>query len=116
MIGTRGAAANVETKHVKKDIHERWKVRMWGFANEKIFMVLALCSESTGRSKLNCFVLLLFSGNGVVEVSTEKEDCCFPVEFSGEPTNLSAIARIDIRLSSNLSIRSLGPPAIYTER
>lgn len=92
MIGTKGAAANVETKHVKNDIHERWKVRMWGFANEKIFMVLALCSESTGRSKFNCFALL-FSVNGAVEVSTEKEDdCCFPVEYSGEATSLSAIA------------------------
>lgn len=28
MMGTRGAAANVETKQVKKEIQERWKVRM----------------------------------------------------------------------------------------
>lgn len=98
MIGTKGAAANVETKHVKNDIQERWKVRMWGFANDKIFMVLALCSESTGRSKFNCFELL-FSSSGIVQVSTEKEvDCCFSVGFSGEPTNLSPIASIDIRL------------------
>jgi hypothetical protein len=28
MIGMRGAAANVETTQVKKDIHPRWKARM----------------------------------------------------------------------------------------
>nr|GMD27237.1 hypothetical protein Csa_1G097685 [Ipomoea batatas]GMD29481.1 hypothetical protein Csa_1G097685 [Ipomoea batatas] len=50
MIGTSGAAANVDTKQVKKEIHERWKVLMWGLAKEKSLNTLALCSESTGRA------------------------------------------------------------------
>jgi len=50
MIGISGAAAKVETTQVKKDIQERWKVRMCGLAKESRRMDLALCSESTGRS------------------------------------------------------------------
>ena len=52
MMGIMGAAAKVETKQVKNEAHERWNVRMWGFAKEKSFRALALCSESTGRSNL----------------------------------------------------------------
>lgn len=52
MMGTSGAAAKVETKQVKKEIQERWKVLMWGLAKEKSLKTLALCSESTGRSNL----------------------------------------------------------------
>jgi hypothetical protein len=52
MMGTNGAAAKVETKHVKKEIHERWKVRIWGLAKEKSLKDLALCSESTGSVNL----------------------------------------------------------------
>ena len=50
MMGTSGAAAKVETKQVKKDIQDRWKVLMWGLAKEKILKTLALCSESTGKA------------------------------------------------------------------
>jgi len=50
MMGISGAAAKVETTQVKKDIQERWKVRMCGLAKESRRMDLALCSESTGRS------------------------------------------------------------------
>ncbi|KAG6435192.1 hypothetical protein SASPL_100062 [Salvia splendens] len=52
MMGTSGAAAKVETKHVKKEIQARWKDRMWGCAKEVIFRTLALCSESTGNENL----------------------------------------------------------------
>uniref|UniRef100_A0A8R7QMM1 Uncharacterized protein n=1 Tax=Triticum urartu TaxID=4572 RepID=A0A8R7QMM1_TRIUA len=52
MMGTSGAAAKVETKQVKKEIQERWKVRMWGLAKEKSLKDLALCSESTGSVNL----------------------------------------------------------------
>jgi hypothetical protein len=52
MMGTSGAAAKVDTKQVKKEIQERWKVRMCGFATEKSRTLFALCSESTGRSNL----------------------------------------------------------------
>lgn len=48
MMGTSGAAAKVDIKHVKNEIHERWKVVIWGFDKEKILKTLALCSESTG--------------------------------------------------------------------
>jgi hypothetical protein len=37
---------------VKKEIHERWKVRIWGLAKEKSLNDLALCSESTGSVNL----------------------------------------------------------------
>jgi hypothetical protein len=48
MIGNSGAAAKVETKQVKKEIHERRKVRMYGLANEKSLKDSALFFESTG--------------------------------------------------------------------
>ncbi|PKI64621.1 hypothetical protein CRG98_015053 [Punica granatum] len=50
MMGMRGAAANVETKQVKKEIQERWNVLLWGLTKEKSSNTLALWSESTGRS------------------------------------------------------------------
>ncbi|CAN0923960.1 hypothetical protein LINGRAHAP2_LOCUS33868 [Linum grandiflorum] len=34
MIGSRGGAANVETKHAKNDTHDRWKALMCGAATE----------------------------------------------------------------------------------
>jgi uncharacterized protein YdeI (BOF family) len=52
MMGTNGAAAKVETKHVKKEIHERRKVRMCGLMKEKRRNDLALFSESTGSVNL----------------------------------------------------------------
>ncbi|KAH0921004.1 hypothetical protein HID58_021022 [Brassica napus] len=76
MMGTSGAAANVETKHVEKDIHERW--------NEKSLNTVALCSESTGRS--NFAVLSV----GTIGEATEKAKVCsLPVtpcmELPGSP-------------------------------
>lgn len=50
IIGTKGAAAKVETKQVKNEIHDKWNVLMWGLAKEKSLKAVALCSESTGRS------------------------------------------------------------------
>lgn len=52
MMGTSGAAANVEMTQVQKESHERWKALMWGCANEKTFIFVALFSESTGRAKV----------------------------------------------------------------
>ena len=52
MIGTRGAAAKVDIKQVKKEIHPKWKAVMCGFANENGLNAVALCSESTGRANL----------------------------------------------------------------
>lgn len=75
MIGTRGAAANVEMKHVKKDIQERWKVLMWGLANEKILKDLALCSESTGKKKF-AVVSVGTAGSSPTE---KAKVCSFPV-------------------------------------
>lgn len=85
MIGTNGAAAKVETKHVKKEIHDKWKVLMWGFAKEKSLNTFALCSESTGRS--NFAVLSV----GTFEEATAKAKVCSrPVtpcmELPGSPS------------------------------
>ena len=52
MIGRRGGAAKVETKHEKNENHERWKESMCGCAIEKSQNSVALCSESTGILKL----------------------------------------------------------------
>jgi len=52
IMGTRGAAAKVEIKQVKKEIQARWNDLIWGCANDKIFRVFALCFESTGKENL----------------------------------------------------------------
>lgn len=52
IIGTRGAAAKVDIKHVQNDIQLKWKVVIWGAAKEKRLNFIALCSESTGRANL----------------------------------------------------------------
>ena len=52
MIGTRGAAAKVDIKQVKKEIHPKWKALMCGFANENGLNTFDLCSESTGKANL----------------------------------------------------------------
>ena len=61
MMGTRGAAAKVETKQVKKEIQERWKVLMWGLAMEKSLKILALVgiefSEDTEKSLVTVFLM-----------------------------------------------------------
>lgn len=51
MTGIRGGAANVDMKQVKKEIQERWNVRMCGFSKRQGLKTVALCSESTGRLK-----------------------------------------------------------------
>lgn len=66
MMDTKGAAAKVETKQVKKESQERWKVVMCGLAKEKILKTLALCSESTGS--LNFAV----GSVGIIGEATEK--------------------------------------------
>lgn len=50
MMGINGGAAKVDTKHVKNEIHERWKARMWGWPQVHKGSVVALCSESTGTA------------------------------------------------------------------
>ena len=86
MMGTRGAAAKVETKQVKKEIQDRWKVLMWGLAKEKSLKTLALCSESTGRANL-----------AVASVGTTGEEteatkvCSLPVTSCMELPGISAI-------------------------
>ena len=52
ITGTRGAAAKVEMKQVKKEIHPKWKARMCGLAKESGLNTFALCSESTGMANL----------------------------------------------------------------
>lgn len=84
MMGTRGAAAKVEMKQVKKETHERWKVLMWGLAKEKSLNTLALCSESTGKA--NFAVVSV----GTIGEATEKAKVCsLPVtpcmELPGSP-------------------------------
>lgn len=69
MMGTRGAAAKVETKQVKKENQAKWKDLMWGCAKDRIFRVFALCSESTGRE--NFEAVEGFSG-----ADMEKVDGC----------------------------------------
>ena len=85
MMGTRGAAAKVEMKQVKKEIQERWKVLMWGLAIEKSLNTFALCSESTGKA--NFAVVSV----GTIGEATEKAKVCsLPVtpcmELPGSPT------------------------------
>ena len=91
IMGTRGAAANVETKQVKNEIHERWKVLMWGLAKEKSLNTLALCSESTGKS--NFAVVSV----GTIGEATEKAKVCsLPVtpcmELPGSPIPSTLLA------------------------
>lgn len=58
---------------------------MCGLANEKTLKALALCSESTGRSKL---AVLSVGTDG--EATDKAKDCSLPVtpcmELPGEPT------------------------------
>lgn len=54
MMGTRGAAAKLETKHAKKENQDRWNERMWGLAKENNLNSVALFSESTGRVNFGC--------------------------------------------------------------
>ncbi|KAK9010305.1 hypothetical protein V6N11_036816 [Hibiscus sabdariffa] len=70
MMGTRGAAAKVETKHVKNESQERWKVTIWGLANDKRLKTLALCSESTGSAKF------AVGSVGILGEATEKAKAC----------------------------------------
>lgn len=70
MMGTKGAAAKVEIKQVKKESQERWKVVMCGFAKERRLKTLALCSESTGS--LNFAV----GSVGILGEATEKAKVC----------------------------------------
>lgn len=94
MMGTRGAAAKVEIKQVKKEIQERWKVLICGFAKEKGLKTLALCSESTGNANF-----------AVVSVGTAGEEtekakvCSLPVtpcmELPGAPTSSSILLSYD---------------------
>lgn len=57
MTGSRGGAANDETKQQKKENQARWNARMCGAAAEKRRNSVALCSESTGMGN--------FCGSGV---------------------------------------------------
>lgn len=89
IIGTRGAAAKVETKQVKNEIQDRWKVLMCGLAKEKILKTLDLCSESTGKTNF------AVESVGIVgSEATEKANVCslpvtpcmeLPGEFSSPP-------------------------------
>lgn len=96
IMGTRGAAAKVETKQVKKEIHDKWKVLMWGFASEKGLNTLALCSESTGRANFAAVVSVITVG----EVTEETKVCSLPVtpciELPGNPS-VSAMFEIENR-------------------
>ena len=92
MIGTSGAAAKVEIKQVKKEIQERWKVLIWGLAKEKSLNTLALCSESTGKSKFAVVSV------GTIGEATEKAKVCslpvtpcmeLPGDCSTSPISLS---------------------------
>lgn len=85
MMGTSGAAAKVETKQVKKEIQERWKVLICGLANENILKTFALCSESTGKAKRAVVSV------GTTGEATEKAKVCSrPVtpcmELPGDPS------------------------------
>nr|GLL33928.1 hypothetical protein Csa_1G097685 [Ipomoea trifida] len=89
IMGTSGAAANVETKQVKKEIHERWKVLMWGLAKEKSLNTLALCSESTGKANF-----AVVSVGTIGEATAKARTGSLPVtpcmELPGDPS-ISAI-------------------------
>lgn len=95
MMGTRGAAAKVETKQVKKEIQDKWKVVMWGLWKENGLKILALFSESTGRENFDVGVSG-FAGGGDGEDGDEDENakiCCLPVtpwrmELPTEPSLL----------------------------
>lgn len=64
MTGMRGATAKLDRKQVKKEIHDRWKLRMCGAAKLQIRTVLALCSESTGMQNVTASnVVALAWGN-----------------------------------------------------
>ncbi|KAJ1404613.1 hypothetical protein SESBI_26489 [Sesbania bispinosa] len=88
-MGTRGAAAKVETKQVKKDIQDKWKVLIWGLAMENSLKTLALCSESTGKANL-----AVVSVGTIGEATKAIKVCSLPVtlcmELLGDPS-ISAI-------------------------
>lgn len=92
-MGTSGAAAKVETKQVKKDIQDKWKVLMWGLAKEKSLKIFALCSESTGKAKF-----AVVSVGTIGEATEAMKVCSLPVtpcmELPGEPS-ISAIISLN---------------------
>lgn len=91
MMGTSGAAAKVDIKHVKNEIHERWKVVIWGFDKEKILKTLALCSESTG---IGNFAVASVVTDGS-EATEKAKVCSLPVTpwreapAAGDPSSLA---------------------------
>ncbi|GFZ20415.1 nitrate transporter 2:1 [Actinidia rufa] len=85
MMGTSGAAAKVDTKQVKKENQERWKVLMWGLAKEKILNTLALCSESTGRSNF-AVVSVGTIGDATAKASVGSLPVTPCIELPGEPS------------------------------
>ncbi|RXH83608.1 hypothetical protein DVH24_005861 [Malus domestica] len=80
MIGTRGAAANVEIKQVKKEIQDKWNVLI-----ENSLKTLALCSESTGKSNL-----AVVSVGTIGDATENAKVCSLPVtpcmELPGSPS------------------------------
>ena len=54
MMGRRGGAAKLDTKHEKKETQDKWKALMWGLAIENSLNSVDLCSESTGRANFCC--------------------------------------------------------------
>ena len=48
IMGSNGAAAKLDTKHMKNDSHARWNALMCGFSNDHNLIFFALFSESTG--------------------------------------------------------------------
>lgn len=75
MMGTKGAAAKVEMKQVKKESQERWKVVICGLAKDKRLNTLALCSESTG---IENFAVMSVGTSGLLV--TEKAKVCSRAE------------------------------------
>ena len=60
IIGTRAAGAKVDKKQVKKHIQLTWNARICGAAKEKSLTLVALCSESTGKSNLARSAMMLY--------------------------------------------------------
>lgn len=61
IMGKSGGAAKVDTKHAKKETHERWNALMCGFAIENSLNSVALCSESTASANFDDSVSISLS-------------------------------------------------------
>mmetsp|Transcript_2563 Transcript_2563/g.8604 ORF Transcript_2563/g.8604 Transcript_2563/m.8604 type:complete len:268 (-) Transcript_2563:38-841(-) len=111
-MGIKGAKANQHVKAMKKDIHAKWKARMWGRSKEKSWISLALKPWDGSTGMLPIFQVP--SPSCVAEYFWE--GCCVTSYSSGAPSSTalilssSAIVKLLSFVSSDywLCVRTIG--------